>query len=337
MQYNDFWTQPFEASTTWLALLYAVLSLGARFQAAYSGHGDTLAADPATTLHNVRIDYYREKVVQCLILANYTQCPPYTVETLLLYFGTEYLRSVDTQFSMWLIVGMIIRIAFRMGYHREPSRFPNISPFRGEMRRRTWMVIMSLDLVSSSSVGLPRMIQPFMYDIQEPRNLREEDLFEDIAELPPSRPETELTHLLYSIMITRVRNAHAKVMDLMNATSQPPYREIMDLDAVLRHVYDRIPESTKAMPAENFDTAITRTSMRRLYLGLSFLKAELMLHRPYLIHGRTDLRYEYSRRVCLNAAVEMLWFQNKLDAEIMPGGKLWMPGWQIGTEARLLI
>ncbi|KAF1849742.1 uncharacterized protein K460DRAFT_372178 [Cucurbitaria berberidis CBS 394.84] len=336
-EYNDFWTQPFETPTMWLGLLYAILALGSRFQSTFEGHGPALQGDPTTSLYTARMDYYREKVVQCLILANYTKCPPYTVEAFLLYFGTEYLRSADTQFSMTLIVGMVTRIAFRMGYHREPSRFPNISPFRAEMRRRTWMVVMSLDLVTSSCIGLPRIIQPFMYDIQEPRNLMEEDLFEDIAELPPSRPETELTQLLYSIMLTRVRNAHAKVMDLMNATSQPQYREIMDLDAVLRHVYDRVPESAKAMPAESFDSAISPASMRRLYLGLSFLKAELMLHRPYLILGRTDLKYEYSRRVCLNAALEMLVFQRKLDSEIQPGGKLWSPGWQIVVAQDFLL
>ncbi|KAH7357664.1 fungal-specific transcription factor domain-containing protein [Pyrenochaeta sp. MPI-SDFR-AT-0127] len=330
-EYNDFWHQPFETSTMWLGLLYAILALGARFQATLEGSGPASQSDSVPSLESARMELYREKVVQCLVLANYTKCPPYTVEAFLLYFGTEYLRSADTQFSMWVLVSMITRVAFRMGYHREPSRFPNISPFRAEMRRRIWMVIMSLDLVSSSSVGLPRMIYPFMYDCQEPRNLTDEDIHEDMVELPPARPETELTQLLYSIVLTRVRNAQAKVMDFMNATVQPPYREIMDLDQVLRHVYDKIPHSTKAMPAEHFNTVISPTSMRRLYLGLSFLKAEIMLHRPYLVSGRTDSTYEYSRRVCLNAALEMLDFQQKLDAEVRPGGKLWSPGWQIFT------
>jgi hypothetical protein len=318
----------------WLGLLYAVLALGARFQATLEAHESIdpgMEREPTLSLYSARIHFYREKVVQCLVLANYTKCPPYTIETFLLYFGTEYLRSADTQFSIYVLVGMLVRIAFRMGYHRDPSRFPNISPFKGEIRRRQWLVVMSLDLVTSAQVGLPRIIQSFMYDTQEPRNFIEDDIYEDIAELPPSRPESELTQLLYSIVLTRVRNIQAKIMDLMNNTSQPPYREITDIDAGLRRVWDKIPESSKAMPAQDFDTALTPESMRQLYLGSSFLKAELMLHRPYLLPGRTDLRYEYSRRVCLNAAVEMLSFQHKLDAEIRPGGKLWSPGWRIFT------
>jgi hypothetical protein len=85
------------------------------------------------------------------------------------------------------------------------------------------------------------------------------------------------------------------------------------------------------MAAMDFDIAEDPTAMRRSYLGLSFLKAELMLHRTYHLLGRTDARYEYSWRVCLNAAYEMLELQQKLDAEIQPGGKLWSPGWQMFT------
>jgi hypothetical protein len=313
----------------WLALLYSVLAIGARFiPSNTSTHNSPFAPDP---MHTARMAFYREKAVQALILANYTKCPPYTVEACLVYFGSEFARSSDAQFSMWILVGMIIRVALRMGYHREPSKFANISVFKAELRRRTWLVILSIDLVSSAQVGLPRIIQPFMYDTLEPRNLPEDALFEDMSTLPPSLPETELTPLLYSIVTTRVRTAHAKVMDLMNATSLPPYREIMSLDAILRYVYDSLPASCKAMSTSSFDLAADPSSLRRLYLGLSFLKAELMLHRPYHLPGRTDARYEYSRRVCLNAASEMLEFQTKLDEEITPGGKLWSPGWQIFT------
>ncbi|CBX92038.1 hypothetical protein LEMA_P047440.1 [Plenodomus lingam JN3] len=333
-QYHEFWIRPFETSTMWIGMLYAALALGSRFQADFDTQlpeANLNRSEPQSMLYTARMSFYREKVVQCLVLANYLKCPPYTIETCLLYFGTEYFRSVDTQFGMYILAGTINRIAFRMGYHREPSKFPNITPFWAEMRRRNWLIIMSLDFVTSAQVGLPRMIQPFMYDAHEPRNLGEDDIDEHMSELPPSRPETDLTQLLYSIVLTRVRLAHARVMDLMYSTSQPAYREIMEMDKLLRDVYDAIPESAKVMPSTNFDTVVSPETMRRLYLGLAFLKAELMLHRPYLLLGRTDSRYQYSRRICLNAAVEMLGFQSKLDTEIQPGGKLWSAGWQILT------
>ncbi|KAF3007741.1 hypothetical protein E8E13_009945 [Curvularia kusanoi] len=327
-EYARFWDQPFDTPTMWLGLLFATLALGAQFQAGFGNHDAALHGAVGPSLFTARIDFYREKLVQCLVLANYAKCPPYTVEVLLIYFGTEFLRSVDSQFSMSILVGITVRSAFRMGYHREPSLFPDISPFKAEMRRRLWLMVMSIDLATSSQVGLPRLIQPFMCDAREPRNLLEEDLFEDIPELPPSRPEIELTASLYSVVLTRVRLANAKVMDLLNAPSQPAYREIMEMDAMVREVYINLPECAKPLPDEDFDETISPASMRRFYLGLSFLKVELQLHRPFLLFGRTDQSYAYSRRVCLNAATEMLGFQKKVDGEIRPGGKLWSPGMQ---------
>lgn len=331
-EYAAFWKQPFETQTMWLGCLYAILALGAQFQAGPpANHEVAFQGATSSSLFTARIDFYREKLVQCLMLANYAKCPPYTIEVLIMYFGTEYLRSADSQFSMSILVGIIVRVAFRMGYHRDPSRFSDIPPFRAEMRRRTWLMVMSLDLATSSQVGLPRLIQPFMCDTQEPRNLLEEDLHENITELPPSRPETDLTPSLYTVVLTRVRLAHAKVMDLMNATAQPSYREVMELDAMFREVYTKLPVCAKPVPGEDFNESISPASMRRFYLGLSFLKSELQLHRPYLLLGRTDSHYEYSRRICLNAAAEMLGFQRKVDGEIRPGGKLWSPGMQSFT------
>ncbi|CAN9266679.1 unnamed protein product [Alternaria alternata] len=327
-RYNELWIRPFEAPTMWLGVLYAAFALGFRFQAAMDASQPS-SSDLATD--SVRMNFYREKAVQCMILANYTKTPPYTIEAFLLYFGTEFVRSVDSQFSVYMLVGMIVRLCFRMGYHRDPSRFPNISPYRGELRRRKWLVVMSLDLITSAQAGLPRMIMPFMYDTQEPRNLDEDDLHEDMLELPSSRPETELTQLLYSIILTRVRHLQARILDLVNTTSQPPYREINDIDIALRRVFDGVPQSSIASTVEDFGSALSPTSMRHLYLDLAFLKAELMLHRPYLVLGRTDARYTYSRRVCLNASIEMLDFQNKIDAEVQPGGKLFTPGWRLST------
>ena len=325
VKYNQFWFNPFETPTMWLGTLYAALALGSRFQATIDAHrtgGSDLEPEQSLTLSSARMNFYREKVVQCLLLANYTKCPPSTIETFLLYFGTEFLRSTDAQFSIYMIVGMLVRLCFRMGYHRDPSRFPNISPFEGELRRRKWLVVLSLDLITSSQLGLPRMVQPSMYDTQEPRNLNEDDIYEDMSgPLPPPRPWTEVSQLLYSILLTRFRQIQAQIIDLINASSLPPYRELTDIDTSLRHVYDEIPMVPKADTVKDFGITMTPDSMRRFYLDLAFLKAELMLHRPYLKLGRTDQRYEYSRRVCLNAATEMLSFQSKLDAEVQPGGK----------------
>lgn len=330
-EYAQFWEHPFETPIMWLGLLFSIFSLATRFQNILSEYEDVDLNPARTSMVLARIDFYREKLVQCLVLANYFKCPPYTIETFLQYFITEYFRSQDSQFGTWMVVGMTVRMAFRMGYHRDPSRFSNIPPFKAEMRRRIWAMVVQLDLMSSSQIGLPRMIQPSMHDVMEPRNLTDEDLSEDMTELPPSRPDTEATVMLYALIRTRVLTVFARIMDLTNLAKQPAYRDIMELDSALRTVFDDIPPSYKAIRIKDFQASDSDDGERRnrLYLGLNFLKAEMMLHRPYLLLGRTDPRYEYSRLACLDAALEILAFQKVLDRDSRPGGKLWSAKWRL--------
>lgn len=327
-EYEQFWERPFDTPVMWLGILFCIFAISIRFQAVLENPDDA-SGHPHSSLFTARMDSFREKAVQCLVLANYSKCPPYTVEAFLHYFVTEYFRSQDGQFGIWVLTGILVRIAFRMGYHREPSRFSNISPFKAEMRRRLWVMILQLDLMSSSQVGLPRMIMPSVYDTQEPRNLIDEDLCENMTELPPSRPDTESTVMLYTQVRNKVLHVFSRITDLANMPAAPAYRDIMELDTALRAVYDNMPPSMKGIRSKDFDYADSAVSMRKLYLGLSFLKAELTLHRPYLLLGRTDTRYEYSRLACLDAAMEILEFQKRLFSESQEGGRLWSKKWRL--------
>lgn len=315
----------------WLAVLFSCFATASRFQAIWKDQTEipTLAGPLSDPLQSAQIDIYREKAAQCLMHANYTKCPPYTVEALLQYFLTEYFRSQDTQFGVWVLVAIIVRVALRMGYHRDPSRFSNITPFEGEMRRRNWVMIVQLDLMFSSQLGLPGMIHPSIYDVAEPRNLIDDDIYEAMTELPPSRPDTEPTVMMYTLVRNRVLQVFKRIADFANSVTSPAYRDVLSLDKELRAVYDNFPAPMKAIRVQDFDYSDSTSSRRRLFLGLSFLKAMLMLHRPYLLLGRTDPKYAYSRITCLETALEILQYQKTLDGEARPGGRLWNRNWQV--------
>ncbi len=94
-------------------------------------------------------DTFREKAVQCLILARYTTGGPYILETLITVLTGEFVLLKDGATDGWLLISTILHLAMRMGYHRDPDHFPAISPFEGEMRRRIWTTILQLDLILS--------------------------------------------------------------------------------------------------------------------------------------------------------------------------------------------
>ncbi|TVY40841.1 Fusarisetin A cluster transcription factor [Lachnellula subtilissima] len=98
-EYEIFWANPTRTPITWIGLLFAILSLTAYFQmmtesSSFGDFPDMALRDPVEA-----IGVFREKTVQCLILGNYTEPGPHTVETLLLYYIVEHFRSPDTQFG----------------------------------------------------------------------------------------------------------------------------------------------------------------------------------------------------------------------------------------------
>ncbi|KAF1975958.1 hypothetical protein BU23DRAFT_456653 [Bimuria novae-zelandiae CBS 107.79] len=336
-EYNEFWKNPDETPIMWIGLLYGVFAISTRLQSLIEEHDAGILDPSQQTFSQARQDLFRQKVAQCLILGNYTKCPPFTMEAFLTYFVIEYLRSRDTQNGIWMLVGMLVRTAFRMGLHREPSKLTNndLSPFECEMRRRMWCMVLRLDLISSGQVGLPRMIHPAMTDTLEPRNLIDEDLREDLTELPPSRPDLEFTPMLYTIVRNRFLAVFARVVDLVSASEQPTYREVLELDEGLRRTYDNVPDIFKNANLKDFNP-YAQGSMSMLILGLTYLKSLEMLHRPFLFLARDDPRYEYSRTSCIDAALEILDIQHMLELRSLDNRNLcqapwWTSSWRLSS------
>ncbi len=222
-----------------------------------------ILAGQALTDPNETVTILREKVIQCLILGNYTDPGPYTVETLILYYISDHFRSSDTQFGAWMVFGLIVRAAMRLGLHRDPSHYPSISPWHGEMQRRVWAILVHLDLLTSLQVGLPKMISESMYDTELPRNLVDEDFDENTKVLPPARADDEVTSVLYSNAKNAITKVLGTIVDRANETTSGTYDEIMKLDARLHNVYAEVPELLKVRTIEDFATGRSVLRVRK--------------------------------------------------------------------------
>lgn len=314
----------------WLGLLFTMMCLATQFQ---QSSGDQfegvypsfqLPQDPQRLVQT-----YREKIVQCLILGKYTKSVPYTIETLLLYFTVEHFLNKDTQIGPWILLGIIVRIAMRMGYHRDPSYSPQISPFQGEMRRRAWAMILQLDLITSSQIGLPRMIQEDQSDTGEPLNLLDDDFDEVMIHMPAPRPDTDLTPMTYIVAKNKLLSVFSKISDLATSTQPSPYSEVMRLDKILYAARLGIPPGLQLRPMAKSITDHSDVVMRRIYLALLFHKAQCVLHRKYLLIARLDNRHAYSRQSCIEAALQILQHQSTLNQHTQLGGRLYRDRWKI--------
>ena len=331
-EYEKFWENPMATPVMWIGMLFAMMCLATQFQSFLVNEPRGVDQYPLSTQdvqHLVRL--YQERTVQCLVLGKYTKSVPYTIQTLLLYFTTEHFQCEDTEIGTWILLGIVVRIAMRMGYHRDACHSPQISPFHGEMRRRAWAILAQLDLLASTQIGLPRMIKESQTDAAEPRNLVDDDFDEDIEALPASRPDTDLTPMLYVIVKNRTMSVFGMISDLTTSKGIISYAEVMRLDTVLHEARDAIPPGLQMRPIAKSLLDNPTAVMRRIYLALIINKAQCILHRKYLVGAHSNSQYSYSRQSCIDAALQMLQLQSTLNQETHPGGRLYHDKWKVSS------
>ncbi|RSL57623.1 hypothetical protein CEP54_008228 [Fusarium duplospermum] len=267
---------------------------------------------------------YLEQVVQCLRLGEYSRGGPFVLEALIHYFMIEHLRRPDTEVDIWLLLGVLLRLALRVGYHRDPSQFDTITPFEGEMRRRIWVSLYSVDVMLSMKVGVPRMLQDSQSDTRPPRNLLDSDFDEGCSELPPSRNENDVTPIFYILARHKMSKVMGILMDIINAT-QHDESEIDRAEKLLLETYNSLPSILKVTPSCNTLADSPQTIVHRFVLATAVHCAQIVLHQHRIsAPGRIDLAHPgHSFSTLLDAALNILTYQHAIDTETQPGGRLW--------------
>ena len=92
-----------------------------------------------------------------------------------MYAICKHMLKEDPDSDSWTLMGVAARLSMRIGYHRDPTHHANITPFEGEMRRRTFLTIKNFDLQLSSQAGLPPILHEDGCDTVSPRNLFDSD------------------------------------------------------------------------------------------------------------------------------------------------------------------
>ncbi|KAJ4854771.1 short chain dehydrogenase domain-containing protein [Trichoderma breve] len=325
-EYTQFWENQQAAPVAWISLLFNILCYSVSF---YQRAGDAL---PGSLGEPRRArDRFRTRAAQCLVLADYTRPGRYKVEALLLYSGTEFMRTRDSQIGISILFGVIVKLAMHMGYHRNSKHYQNLSVFEGEMRRRAWALIWQVDHLVSFQVGLPRTISDSQCDAGLPHNLVDEDFDETTKVLPTPRPITERTPVTYTIMKGRLVSVFARIVENPNLTGGAMHEDVTQLDKHLQDAHISLPPVLRIRTMNMSITDPPDLIMQRYNLELLYQKARCVLHRRYLTDYRSDLRYAYSRWSCVDAATQIIRHQSDLYDETLPGGQLYKDRWYISS------
>jgi hypothetical protein len=115
-------------------------------------------------------------------------------------------KGYDPQ-SFWVLTGAAVRIAQRLGIHRDGADH-QVSPFDAEMRRRTWWQVVFLDGQSSklAGAGFPSWLAKF--DTKMPLNISDSDLSPGMKEIPVEKEGA--TEMIFCCLRYEVANALRK-------------------------------------------------------------------------------------------------------------------------------
>lgn len=278
-------------------------------------------------------DPFLRIAAQALVAGRYQKARPYSVEATMLYAMCKFFQQHDSDSEPWLMMGVAARLALRMGYHRDPRHFPHISPFEGEMRRRSFSMIQTFELLLSYQAGLPAIIHEQVCDTDQPSNLFDEDFDEDSVSIPPSRPFSVPTPMLYYRYKGLMAKTFRKIARQALSPTLPSYEDVMQLEEDLLKVRADIPPSLVWRPFGFSILDESQAKMHRLNLELLHQKSLMTLHRRYLSHERANPAFEHSRTTCINASMQVLQYQVELYQATQPGGSMYTDQWTASSLA----
>ncbi|KAF8432606.1 fungal-specific transcription factor domain-containing protein [Terfezia claveryi] len=297
-EYDEFWRNPQSADPLWLALLFITMHQSWKLFA-FSGNGPAEYQSQATEIANE----YRHASEAALIVGEFTKKKSYHYNSL----RTLYLMCASGSYGpdhTWLLMGWVVRIAMVMGLHRDGEQY-GLPPFEIEIRRRLWTSLLCMDYVYSIQIGLPSMIRNMDFDTKVPNNFEDDELTEDLKEMPTPHGferRTDITYLIFKVGLIRT---YGEIVAHANAIGpRPSYDEVRKFDAELRNTFACLPDHFRLL--KPLDGTTTPEATQPILLEFLYHKAIVTLHRPYASRARANPKYNYSRKELIASCIAMM-------------------------------
>lgn len=125
---------------------------------------------------------YQFAAKQALVNANFLK----STEIAVLQAYTLYLMpcrfTYDTN-VLWILTGVAVRLAQRIGLHRDGEKL-GLPPFEVQMRRRLFFQLVPLDGAASQMSGTGIAMMPHTWDTGRPLNLNDDQIWPGMTETP---------------------------------------------------------------------------------------------------------------------------------------------------------
>jgi hypothetical protein len=203
-----------------------------------------------------------------------------------------------------------------MGLHRDPKNFPKVPIFIAEMRRRLWATALEMAIQTSLEAGMPPLIASDDWDTEPPSNIHDESIWESTTVMPRPEPINVCTRTAFQIILVKSQRTRLRVVHLLNKfQAGPSYEEILALDQNITGACNDASRLVRVYAASKQPP----TALQRNLLDIYIRRYLLQIHMPFSIMSKSEPRYYYSRKVCLEAALTIFFHSGAED--LAPGAE----------------
>jgi hypothetical protein len=140
--------------------------------------------------------------------------------------------------TYWIMTGVAVRIAQRIGLHRDGEKL-GLPPFETEMRRRLFYQLMPLDAKASQMAGMSAPILPDSWDTRRPLNINDDQIWPGMIETPEEQKGA--TDMIFCL--SRICLGEVFVKSGTQAAQSPAqFRNPAEADLVIRQAESAVEE-----------------------------------------------------------------------------------------------
>lgn len=154
---------------------------------------------------------YEHAMWQALVNASWlktTEVPVMQAIILLLICGRGY---IDPH-TFWVLTGIAVRIAQRMGLHRDGESL-GLPPFEVQMRRRLFWQLLPLDGFAGQHSGTGISLPPNSCDVKKPLNIGDDQIYPGMTQLPEVQEgATDMLYVLTRVELSEFYSRNAVAM-----------------------------------------------------------------------------------------------------------------------------
>jgi hypothetical protein len=176
--------------------------------------------------------HYRSAFCQALVNASWLKTKALTVLQAYTLFLIVMRGHIDAD-TFWILTGIAIRIAQRMGLHRDGEKL-DLVPFEVQLRRRVFWQLLPLDGYAGQVSGCGISISPDTWDTLPPQNINDDQICPNMSQIP--RDQIKATEMIFVLSRIELSNFYNRTGVQMKQGGSRQFRDGEEVQRLIDEV-----------------------------------------------------------------------------------------------------